>query len=212
MRELEHLDCFGEETRKKIVEKYDIKLIIYAKLLNGQIKKGDARKRIRDTYYEFQCTLKSNENVIKAITCGSGAGKHLLELAGIDKPAIFNPLRNRNGVISGDCASTNNTSKVNGHDKVAKELYNAINWLISSWNTVPYGKLLDIKEGLEKYPNYEPHMWKIEYVNNIIKKDIKGRTITQMINYFRDKDNNIKEFSFEYLNKKLQDKSIQSYF
>lgn len=39
MKELEHIDCMGEEKREQIVNDYDIKLIIYAKLLNGKLKK-----------------------------------------------------------------------------------------------------------------------------------------------------------------------------
>ncbi|UYZ36785.1 hypothetical protein OD350_03690 [Clostridium beijerinckii] len=210
MKELEHLDCMGEERRKEIVNDYYIKLIIYAKLLNGQTKKSDAHRIIKDTYYQFQCTLKSDENIIKAITCGSGAGEHLIELANIDKPRIFNPLINELPGGNGGGGNGGNITKKKW-DPLAKELYNAIRWLVCCWDVVPYGKLLNIKEDLEKFRN-EPHMWKIEFVNNAISKDSRGRTISEMIEEVRNNGNNIRDFSFELINKRLEENNIKSYF
>ncbi|NFG59700.1 hypothetical protein FDC35_13320 [Clostridium botulinum] len=210
MKELEHLDCMGEERREEIVNYYYIKLVIYAKLLNGQTKQSDAHRIIRDTYYQFQCTLKSDENVIKAITCGSGAGEHLIELANIDKPRIFNPLRNELPGGGGGGGNGTNITKKKWHP-LAKELYNAIRWLICCWDIVPYGKLLNIKEGLESYYYRAPFDSKIVDINKIIKNDKKGRTITQMIDELRN-ENNIREFSFERINQILKEKNIESYF
>lgn len=207
MKELEHLDCFGEERRVEILNNYDIKLVIYAKLLRGQVKRSDARREITDTYYEFQCTLKSDNNVVKAITCGSGAGEHLLELANITKPPIFNPLRNE---FNGNHGGGNSIGSQ--WNKVAKELYNAIRWLICCWDTVPYGKLLEIKESIEHYYYSEPFLKKIIFVNNVISKDKKRRTISVMIDEMRASGNDIREFNFNSINKILKEKDIRSYF
>ncbi|NFN93630.1 hypothetical protein FDB28_05890 [Clostridium botulinum] len=209
MKELEHLDCMGKERRKQIAEEYDIKLIIYAKLLNGVTKQSDAHRIIKDTYYQFQCTLKSDKNIIKAITCGSGAGEHLIELANIDKPQIFNPLRNELTGGGGGENVGNGTKKK--WDPLAKELYNAIRWLICCWDVVPYGKLLDIKDDIEKFRN-EPYMWKIKFVNNTISKDSKGRTVSEMIEEVKNNSNEIRNFDFELINKKLKENNIKSYF
>lgn len=211
MKELEHIDCMGEEKREQIVNDYDIKLIIYAKLLNGQTKKSDAHKIIKDKYYQFECILKTDRSVIKTITCGSGAGEHLIKLANIDKPQLFNPLRNELPGGGGEGGNgTNNTSKKKW-DPLAKELYNAIRWLICCWDIVPYGKLLNIKEGLENFYYRTPFASRVIDINKIIKNDKKGRTITQMIGELKN-ENNIRDFSFERINQILKENNIESYF
>lgn len=208
---MEHLNCRGEETRRRIVNEYDIKLVIYAKLLNGKTKHSDANETLTDRYYEFKCTLKSDNRVLKAITCGSGAGEHLLKLANIKKPPIFNPFINENNGNAGGQGGNGNNGN-NTWKPLAKELYNAIQWLICCWNTIPYGKLLDVKKGLEDCPYNDPSWEKVTYINNVIGKDNKGRTLTEMINEVRNAGNDIREYSFPLINSKLQENNIESHF
>ena len=206
---MEHLNCRGEQKRIEIVRLYDIKLILYAKLLNGHTKHSDANETLIDKYYEFKCVLKSNNNITKYITCGSGAGEHLLKLAKIKKTPIFNPLRSEAHTGNGRGGNTSNSIKWN---PVAKELYDAIRWLICCWDTVPYGKLLELKQNLEKYYYNEPFLKKIIYVNNVISKDNDGRTLRQMIDEVRQAGNNIRDYEFELINNKLNEEDIKSYF
>lgn len=210
---MEHLNCRGAETREKIVRLYDIKLIIYAKLLNGKTKHSDAHETLTDRYYEFECTLKSNKNVIKAITCGSGVGEHLLELANIKRPPIFNPFKSQNIDTHGG-NTYNNGSNTNEKvwNPLAKELYDAIRWLICCWDVVPHGDLLKIKEGLEEYYYNEPFLRKIIHVNNIIHKDKKERTISKMIDEVREVGNDVREYRFNLINKMLEEKGVESYY
>lgn len=208
-KNLEHLDCYREETRESIVREYDIELLIYAKLLNGKTKVSDARDILTDRYYEFLCVSKADENIKKVITCGTGAGKHLIKLAGLETPTIFNPLiGGGNGVHDGGGNGTDTSVK---WDPLAEELYNAIRWLICCWDITPYGKLLDIKKGLEDYSYSKPFPSKITYINNIIKKDKKERTLSQMINELRV-NNNIRNFNFDLINSTLNEMNIPSFF
>lgn len=208
-KNLEHLDCYREDTRKSIISDYNIQLLIYAKLLNGRTKVSDAHDILTDRYYEFLCVSKADENIKKVITCGSGAGKHLIKLAGLETPTIFNPLigdgHGRHG------GGGNVTDASTQWDPLAKELYNAIRWLICCWDTIPYGKLLDIKNGLEKYPYREPFASKIVSVNNIIRKDKKERTLSEMIDELRV-NNNIRNYNFDLIDSILKEMDTPSFF
>lgn len=208
-KNLEHLDCYGEKNRESIVNEYNIELLIYAKLLNGKTKHSDARDTLTDRYYEFLCNHKTDKSVQKIITCGSGAGEHLIKLAELKRPKIFNPLIGEgNGVHGGGGNGTDTSTQ---WDPLTKELYNAIRWLICCWDIIPYGKLLDIKKGLEDYYYNEPFASKIIYINNVLNKDKRGRTLTQMINEFRV-NNNIREYNFNLINIKLRESNIKSFF
>lgn len=209
-KNLEHLDCYGEKNRESIVDEYNLELLIYAKLLNGKIKHSDARDKLTDKYYEFLCTHKENENIQKIITCGSGAGEHLIKLAKLKKTKIFNPLVGQGNGAHGGGGNGSDTSK-RTWNPLAKELYNAIRWLICCWDIIPYGKLLDIKKALEDYYYNEPFPSKIIYVNNVLSKDKRGRALTEMINEFRN-DNNIREYNFNLINAKLEELNISSFF
>ncbi|BCZ49284.1 hypothetical protein psyc5s11_53510 [Clostridium gelidum] len=158
-KKLEHLDCYREGTRQSIVRDYDLQLLIYARLLNEKTKHSDAHDKLTNKYYEFLCVNKENKNIQKIITCGSGAGEHLIKLADLKRPQLFNPL-----MSEGDCGGGNGTNTSNRMwDPLAKELYNAIRWLICCWDTIPYGKLLDIKKGLEDYYYNECKIRRIKY-------------------------------------------------
>ncbi|AGF59434.1 hypothetical protein B0P06_002227 [Clostridium saccharoperbutylacetonicum] len=209
-KNLEPLDCYGEETRKSIVRDYNIKLLIYAKLLNGRTKHSDAHDTLTDRYYEFLCINKTNENIQRSITCGSGAGEHLIKLAKLKRPKIFNPLIGEGNGAHGGGGNGSDTSNETW-DPLAEELYNAIRWLICCWDIIPYGKLLDIKKGLEDYPYREPFASKIVSVNNIIRKDKRKRIITKMIDELRV-NNNIRNYNFYLINSILKEMDISSFF
>lgn len=60
------MNCRGVNTRIKIVEQYDIKLIARTRLLNGQIERSDAEAKLTDQYYVFQCTAKNDDRIVKS--------------------------------------------------------------------------------------------------------------------------------------------------
>jgi hypothetical protein len=80
------------------------------------------------------------------------------------------------------------------------------------WDKVPYGKLVHIMEKRNKYSYREPFNNEIEYVNNVISYDYKGRTLTEMIKEFRQKGYDIKDFDFSLLSDNLASRSVKSYF
>ncbi|MDU7925749.1 MAG: hypothetical protein E7J43_02485, partial [Finegoldia magna] len=104
-------------------------------------------------------------------------------------------------------------------NETAKQLYNAIMWLIILWDAKPDTPLFDFKDEVIDYKRYEPFESKIKRVNTTIKNGSKGKTLTEMINDCR-KDNDIRDgiCNFDILKKKIRDmkdqqgNTIESYF
>lgn len=200
------MNCRGVNTRIKIVEQYDIKLIAHTRLLNGQIKRSDAEAELTDQYYVFQCIAKNDDKIVKSILCGTGAAKHFLELVGEPDMPLFDPIKTIGG--SRNKCNGNGTAKKQWNVE-SKQLYNAIQWLIICWDIVPHGAIIDIKEKLEKYYYKEPFISQIKAINTIISRGKK--TLTEMISGFRE-TNDIKKYDFDLLRSRLSEEDIESYF
>lgn len=208
------LCCRGKEAREKIVQDYHLKVLVYAKLLNGQTKTSCTNNLVEDRYYQFLCIKKDNENIQETIVCGTRAGKHFIELAKLPQPTFFNPcigiandeengFRNRDERVRNEIGENPPTKRIKW-DPLALELYNAINLLLITWRKTPSGILLKYKEDLEKYSSYQPFPAKIEKVNDIIGKDFKKRTLTQMIEEHRANGNNMRDYQFPLMNEILE--------
>jgi len=202
------MNCRGVKTRISIVDKYIVKPVSRIRLLEGKSKRSDAEADLTDQYYIFQCILKTDKNVVKTIICGTGAADHFLSLTGEEKPILFNPLKSESIDLGGRNSTSNNFEK---WDEEAKQLYNAIHWLIICWDIIPQGALIDIKSNLEKNYTKKPSFGQIKAVNTIISKDRSKLTLTQNIEKFRV-NNDIKDFDFSLLIKELEYQNIQSYF
>lgn len=92
-------------------------------------------------------------------------------------------------------------------------------WLIILWDAKPDTPLFDFKDEVIKYKNDEPSDSKIKRVNTAIKNGGKNRTLTDMIDDY--KENNIirnDTCNFELLRNKINDmkdeqgNNIESYF
>jgi hypothetical protein len=165
MPTLTHLNCRSTHVRIDIVSNYNLQLIAHAKLL-------DAVDTIADLYYEFLCTSKFNSSEQYLITCGSGDGRELIKLANITSvPPAFNPFIEENNGGNGRGGSNDNPTSKSLWDPVAKELYNAIMWLICLYDIdPPNGPLLEIKANLENWLNSKPFSSKIKSINTHSKK------------------------------------------
>ena len=92
-------------------------------------------------------------------------------------------------------------------------------WLIILWDAKPDTPLFDFKDEVVKYKTYEPYESKIIRVNTTIKNGSKGKTLTEMINGYRE-DNDIRVgiCNFDILKNKIRDmkdqqgNTIESYF
>jgi len=196
------MNCRGEQRRISIVKEYDVRPIAHLRLLNGQTKRSDAEANLTDTYYIFECTSKSNKEIVKTITCGQGAGKHFFKLLNKESLPLFNPLKSV-GVHGGDGNEySRGESKKQKWNETAKQLYNAIQWLIVCWDIVPRGTIIEIRDKVLMYCDREPFRKRIKAINTVISKGRRKRTLTQMINEAREK-NDIKDYDFSLLTSKL---------
>ena len=212
------MNCRGTETRRLIVKEYDVKPVAHIKLLAGQTKHSDAEATIKGEYYIFNATRKSDGKT-EIIQCGMGAARDFLSILAIPGLPIFNPLKeeSNNKTISKEKGIKG--KKADNWNATAKQLYNAIMWLIIAWDAKPNTPLFEFKEDILKYKNSNPFDWKIKRVNTVIKNGGKGKTLTEIVNDLR-KSNIIKDdicnFSLikDRMTKILDEKGniIKSYF
>jgi len=204
------MNCRGKETRIKIVREYTLEPTAHLQLLDGQQKTSCTGDRLTDSYYVFSYMRGEERGTIQ---CGSHAAKHFLELIGADPLPLFSLL-----VSTGTGHSETSSSKEGASPRPrkkwnskSKQLHDAINVIIVTWDVVANGPLLDIKKQLEEYPHSEPFDSKIKAVNTIASKDPKGRTIQDMISELGER-NSVRRFEFGELNAALDSAGINSHF
>lgn len=216
------MKCRGHAKREQIVQQYDVVPVAHFKLLNGETRHSDAEATIENEYYIFKVVDRANGNIIDTIQCGMGAAEDFFSMIDHDKLPIFNPLV---GDIDG------------GHDRgpyggdggrravvwnpLAKQLYNAIMWIILLINPRPNSTIFDLKEKVYQIRALEPFASKIKAVNTVIRKNLKGQTLTEAINQKR-LDNNLRDdvCHFDLIQEKMENMTdsignrihIKSYF
>ena len=214
------MNCRGHETRQRIVRDYEVQPEAHIKLLANQHKHSDAGATIVDEYYVFSAKHKTDGNK-EVIQCGMGAARDFLALINHKGLSLFNPLiGNTHMNIRPGCANKGIlNSQTENWNETAKQLYNAIMWLIILWDAKPETPLFDFKDEVCKYKNLEPFDKRIKRVNTTIKNGGKGKTLTEMINGYRT-DNDIRDeiCNFDILKNKIRDmkdqqgNTIESYF
>ena len=182
------MDCRSTEKRQWIVENYTVKPMAHIQLLAGQTKHSDAGATIERDYYIFEAV--NNENGEKEIIqCGMGAERYFLELLNHEALPLFNPLHGDGEEHGGGAGGRRTQKKWN---PVAKQLYNAIMWLIIAWDAMPGTPLFEFRNDIVKYKQVMPFKWKVKRVNSAIQNGGKGRTLTEIIDGFRQ-NNNIRD-------------------
>lgn len=195
-----------------MVKEYIIKPITHTKLLNGQELYSCTKAKLTDSYYSFTYEHKVNKADKGSFLCGKPTGEHFLKLLNHPPIDIFNPLKSNS---SGTTPSTSPViSNGNGNevwDPVALELHNAINLLIICWGNRPIkGPLAKIKSDLDKYKRSSPYTSKIKSINTIL--GYNNKTLKQMVEDLRVNNPNLKDYSFENINKILESENIPSNF
>lgn len=182
--------CRGRKVREQIVKDYKVVPVAHIKLLLGQIKRSDAEADIRDEYYIFEAIDSNGKK--ETIQCGMGAARDFLALLNHNGLPLFNPLHmDRN---SGEHGRVNSRSRGNKNQEqnwnpTALQLYNAIMWLIIVWDAKPSTPLFDFKKDILENQSREPFIWKVRRVNTVIQRGGHGRTLTEIINSLRSKNN-----------------------
>lgn len=218
------MDCRSTEKRQWIVQNYDVEPVAHIQLLASQTKHSDAGATIENDYYIFEAVHKV-DRIKEVIQCGMGAARDFLKLLNHEGLPLFNPVHGEGGVGSnsgvprGGDAGGRSTQQV--WNPTAKQLYNAIMWLIIAWDAEPGTPLFEFKRDIEQYKRCEPFEWKVKRVNSAIQSGGKGRTLTEIIDDFR-RDNSVRDdlCQFDllvgvienYTDKEGNPLHIQSYF
>lgn len=122
------MECRGEDSRKRIVGKYNLKTVAHVQLLAGQKKLSCTNVTLTDTYYCFSYEAKEG-NDSGSFLCGSHAARHFLELTGLNPLPLFNPLVSESSGRSG-CNGGNKQQGQDTWDETARQLNNAINLFV----------------------------------------------------------------------------------
>lgn len=216
--------CHGNKCREQLVNDYRLTPRANTKLLNGQTKISCTGQKLTDSYYTFEYQHKQNEEDAGAFFCGYKSAQHFLKLLEQEHLPIFNPLhavnegpktatpkKEADQLEPAEATQEDKESKVVWND-TALQLYNAINLLIICWNKPIHGKLGEHKSALEKYRQYEPYLYRIAYVNNVVGKDAKKRSLTQMLKDLRIQNPTLKEYDFSLLTGALEKEGKVSHF
>lgn len=181
------MECRGTETRQWIVGNYDVVPVAHIQLLEGQTKHSDAGQTIENDYYIFEAVSRANGNK-EIIQCGMTAARDFLRLLGHEGLPLFNPLRGNGG--AGGEGGTAPGGNAGGQpaqvwNPVAKQLYNAIMWLIIIIDAKPGTTIFKIREEVYNSKSRKPWVGHIKGVNTIIGKKLNGKTLTETIDEFR---------------------------
>lgn len=165
-------------------------------MLAGQKKDSDAKATIEDEYYIFIATSKKDGHKEK-ILCGMGAARDFLKLLGHSGLPLFNPLKEDNTNSSINNSKSSRVVKDNDWNPVAKQLYNAIMWLIVLWDAKIDTALFDFRDDVVKFKKVIPFDWKIGRVNTAIKNGGNDKKLTEIIDGYR-KYNDFKDSLCEF--------------
>lgn len=186
------MECRSEERRQYIVDNYNVVPVAHIQLLNGQTKHSDAGQTIENDYYIFEATSKVNGKK-EIIQCGMTAARDFLKKINHEGLPLFNPLHGEGGTEKkGGKTSGSGESKEVKWNPVAKQLFNAIMWVIIIIDAKPDTPIFGIREKVWKFKSYEPFPSQVKAVNTIIGKNIVGKTLTEAIDELRH-DNDIRD-------------------
>ena len=189
------MNCNGRERRKEIVKNYNVLPVAHIQLLAGQKKHSDAKAIIKNDYYIFEATNKITGKK-EIIQCGMVASQHFLELLNHSGLPVFNPLHGEGR--AGDSGEDAQDNSGNGGqakrvwNPLARQLYNAIMWVIVIIDAKPNTPIYEIREKVYKFRDREPFQSQIKAVNTIIGKSLQDKTLTEAINELRA-ENDIKD-------------------
>lgn len=191
------MECRSEERRQYIVNNYNVVPVAHIQLLNGQTKHSDAGQIIENDYYIFEATGKVNGKK-EIIQCGMTAARDFLKKINHEGLPLFNPLHGvgETGENGGRNSGDNKSKKVKWNP-IAKQLYNAIMWVIVIIDAKPNTAIYEIKEKVWEFKSYKPFQSRVKAVNTIIGKNIVGKTLTEAIDELRH-DNDIRDGMCEF--------------
>ena len=201
--------CRGEDTRRQIVQDYEVVPVVHVQLLKWQTRRSCTGDELTDAYYCFSYKSRSGADE-GTILCGKHAAKDFLQLINHHELPLFNPIKLIGSGEPPASSAMPQGSRIQW-DATAKQLYNAIHLLIICWSSSPGPALAFIKAKLEKFPDRPPFPSQIKAINTILGKYINKRTLTQMVVEI-SKGNSIKTYNFNLLDNVLAAENTVSNF
>ena len=93
---------------------------------------------------------------------------------------LFNPLHGEGGTgKKGSKTSGGNESKEVKWNPIAKQLYNAIMWVIVIIDAKPNTAIYEVKEKVWKFKSYEPFPSQVKAVNTINRKEYSRKNVNR---------------------------------
>lgn len=186
-------NCRGNQAKNKIVASYNIKPIVYVRLLAGQRIDGCCGP-ITDKYYLFEAEHKETKE-IENFSVGYDCGDQFLQLIDHEPISLFNPFQSEN-IQGGGGERGNNGNEAQIHP-LNRELKNAIHILCSAWGGyAPKGSMRKYLEYINNAPQRATNSFAVVGFNKIVGKDAKQRTLSKIINDLRVDNPTLKNFTF----------------
>lgn len=188
------MECRSTERRQWIVDNYNVVPVAHIQLLAGQTKHSDAGAMIENDYYIFHATDKVSGRR-EIIQCGMGAARDFLRLIEHEGLPLFNPLHGEGGAGGhggGNPGGNGGRRPAEVWNPIAKQLFNAIMWIILIIDAKPDTPIFDIREKVYRFKEREPFDSQVKAVNTIIGKNLGGKTLTEAIDELRH-DNDIRD-------------------
>lgn len=205
------LNCRGRKSRINIVEKYEVTPVANLKLLNGDVIKSNANNDITDHYYIFEYKSKTT-NEVGVIYCGEAVARDFSILTNKPLPRLYNILKGNENVRRNEREEfgIKGISQNIKWNPERKQLYNAVMIFFIYWQIKPNSPIYNIKNELENYIQYPPYIRHIKAVNTIIKNT--GKTLRTVILELENRGNNLKNFNFNLIERRLEQENIKQYF
>jgi len=108
---------------------------------------------------------------------------------------LFNPLHGEGGAGGhggGNPGGNGGRRPAEVWNPIAKQLFNAIMWIILIIDAKPDTPIFDIREKVYRFKEREPFDSQVKAVNTIIGKNLGGKTLTEAIDELRH-DNDIRD-------------------
>jgi hypothetical protein len=199
-------NCRGNEAKEKIVNLYNIKPIVYIRLLAGQRIDGCCGP-ITDKYYLFEAEHKENKT-IENFSVGYDCGDQFLKLINHDPIGLFNPFQAENTQGAGGGENSGNGAQIH---PLNRELKNAIHILCSGWGGyAPKGSMRKFLEYINNAPQRATNSFAIVSFNKIVGKDAKKRTLSKIISDIRVSNPTLRNFEFPHMEAVLVKESESS--
>lgn len=208
-------NCRGNEKKADAVKRYDIWPKQHAVLLTGQRKHcccGDRIAAVGSKYYRFQYVPRGRDrstNPEEFFAAKSCADKFLslTSEAGLKCINPLEPAPQQGGGGGGGGDDVNPLRRTPFNQELEQALNLFLYWLDGP-STGPSEKILT---EIEKYPGRDRHDSTAKSVNTIIRKNGGGKTLMNMINDLRMRGNNIREYHFPIICRKLHESGEKNF-